>query len=184
MLAIQQWAAICCQRNAVLNEMHLGKHYYKGKIWVINLKQWGMEACFMKCLPDCLKTSDMLTEIPERFSTISWRGGFSPRFIIPKLYQLGLPVKLSIWVEETESLNVLRECGRTSFRPTCSQLCLFWWFFFCVYVYIWIFLSSSSVFLPSPSQQTGNQIVLPAKKLLYVQRRKMTSQELQLSSPV
>lgn len=95
MLAIQQWAAICCQRNTVLNEMHLGKHYYKGKIWVINLKQWAMEACFMKSLPDCLKTSDMLTEIPERFFTVSWRGGFNPRFIIPKLYQLSLPVKLS-----------------------------------------------------------------------------------------
>lgn len=84
-LAIQQWAAICSQRNAMLNEMHLKKHYYKEKIWVINLKQWAMEACFMECLLDCLKTLDMLTEISEMFSFISYVDAFSCRFIIPKL---------------------------------------------------------------------------------------------------
>lgn len=124
MLAILQWPAICCQRNTVLNEMYLLKHYYKGKIWVINLKQWAMEACFMKCFPDCLKTLDMLTEISERFLVISYRDGFNFRFIIPKLYHLSLPVKLSFWMEETESLNVMREPERTEFQPTCPSLVL------------------------------------------------------------
>lgn len=158
MLAIQQWAAICCQRNTVLNEMHLEKHYYKGKIWVINIKQWAMEARFMKCLPDCLKTLDMLTEISESFSVISYRSGFSFRFITPNLHHLGLPVMLSFWMEETESLNVMREPERTSFQPMCSWLCLF--FFLCVCV--WMSFSSSSIWLPPPSLKTENQILLLA----------------------
>lgn len=161
MLAIQQWAAICCQRNTVLNEMHLEKHYYKGKRWVINLKQWAMETCFLKCLLNCLKILDMLTEIPERFSVTSYRGGFNFRFITPKLYHLGLPVMLSFWMEETESLNVMREPERTSFQPTCSWLCLFlfWWGFF---VCVWMSFSSSSIWLPPPSLKTENQILLLA----------------------
>jgi len=51
-----------------------------------------MEVCFMKRLPDCLKALDMLTEISEMFSVISYVDGLNCIFITPKLYHLGLPV--------------------------------------------------------------------------------------------
>lgn len=80
----------------------------------------------------------MLIEISERFSVISYRGGFNFKFITSKLYHLGLPVMLRFLMKETESLKVIREPERTEFQPTYSCLvvlfvCLFsLGFFLCV----------------------------------------------------